>query len=291
MEILSNISPLPFYTSLSEQHHRKSYAFGQVYPLISPIHEVLPFQIFLSGTSGASPQSRASSVAPSGKSSFNKSFNFSFATPRAVRDPVNLYDFETDRLISALALTLDISEYNGIRTVRYMGGNLFPDIQEGRYYISIDVDGQTLYSEVFTSVADTSCYLKLEYFNSHPFTFADGTISFSDDFAFRCYLDTIIGKPEYTFEEEATTRMGYTFIESQVSKKTYRFVALAPEYLCDALRIVRLCDNKAIEADGRSYKALTFSIGPKWEEQGDLASIECEFEVDSVISNIGNIKQ
>jgi hypothetical protein len=84
--------------------------------------------------------------------------------------------------------------------------------------------------------------------------------------------------------------MGYTFIESQVSKKTYRFVALAPEYLCDALRIVRLCNNKVIEAEGRVYRALTFSIDPAWEEQGDLASIECEFEIDSVISNIGNLK-
>ena len=26
---------------------------------------------------------------------------------------------------------------------------------------------------------------------------------------------------------------------------------------------------------------------PKWEDQGDLASVECEFETDTVIANIG----
>ena len=26
---------------------------------------------------------------------------------------------------------------------------------------------------------------------------------------------------------------------------------------------------------------------PKWEDQGDLASVECEFETDTIIANIG----
>ena len=26
---------------------------------------------------------------------------------------------------------------------------------------------------------------------------------------------------------------------------------------------------------------------PNWEDQGDLASVECEFETDTVIANIG----
>jgi hypothetical protein len=289
MEILSNISPLPFYTSISGQHHRKSYAFGQVYPLITPINKILPFQIFARGAYASSDSARTSTSVTDG-ASFNKSFNFSFATPRAIRGGIELYDYETDSVIAALPLTLEINQANDMYSVRYLGKETFPEVKEGRFYLAINVGGQTLYSEVFTAVADTSCYLKLKYSNSHPFNFAEGAIDFSNDFFFECYLDTQIGKPEYTFEEEATTRMGYTFIESQVSKKTYRFVALAPEYLCDALRIVRLCNNKVIEAEGRVYRALTFSINPTWEEQGDLASIECEFEIDSVISNIGNLK-
>jgi hypothetical protein len=28
-------------------------------------------------------------------------------------------------------------------------------------------------------------------------------------------------------------------------------------------------------------------MDPSWEEQGDLASVECEFETDTAIANIG----
>ena len=47
----------------------------------------------------------------------------------------------------------------------------------------------------------------------------NGAVDFSDNFKFKCYLKTQVGKPEYSFEEEATERLGYSFIESQISKK------------------------------------------------------------------------
>ena len=103
-------------------------------------------------------------------------------------------------------------------------------------------------------------------------------------------MHTTIGKPEYSYEEEATSRNGYTFVESQVCKKIYKFTVLAPEYLCDALRIVRLCNEKIIRDRHKTFTALSFSMDVKWEDQGDLASIECEFETDTVIFNIGNTK-
>ena len=100
-------------------------------------------------------------------------------------------------------------------------------------------------------------------------------------------MPTQVGKPEYDFEVESTDRMGYNFIESQVSKNLYKFVFLAPEYLCDALRIVRLCENKKITSKLQTYDLTTFNMEPEWEDQGDLASVECELETDTVIANIG----
>lgn len=47
----NNISPLPFYDNIALQNHRKSYAFGQVYPLITYRNMLLPFQVVLSGGS------------------------------------------------------------------------------------------------------------------------------------------------------------------------------------------------------------------------------------------------
>ena len=62
---------------------------------------------------------------------------------------------------------------------------------------------------------------------------------------------------------------------------------MAPEYLCDALRIVRLCENKQITSKLQTYEPISFNMTPKWEDQGDLAAVECEFETDTIVANLG----
>lgn len=256
----NNISPLPFYDNIALQNHRKDYAFGQVYPLITYRNMLLPFQVVLaSGTS------------------------ISW---------VRLYNFNTGKFIdistSIKENGLKLVSYTGFKVLKYPGTLPVVEIKhEGLYYLAISISGLTIYSDVFTVCNRVDDYLLLEYSNSYNFELKGGMVDFSDNFKFRCYLNTQIGKPEYDFEEEATERMGYTFIESQVSKKIYKFTFLAPEYLCDALRIVRLCENKKITSKLQTYDLTTFNMEPEWEDQGDLASVECEFETDTVIANIG----
>lgn len=257
----NNISPLPFYGNIALQNHRKDYAFGQVYPLITYRNMLLPFQVVLAG---------------------GTSVNW-----------VRLYNFNTGKFIditrSMKENGLTIKSYTGFKLLKYPG--ILPIVEikhEGLYYLAILIQGLgTIYSDVFTVTNNVDDYLLLEYYNSYNFELKNGIVDFSDSFKFRCYLNTQIGKPEYDFEEEATERMGYTFIESQISKKIYKFTFLAPEYLCDALRIVRLCENKKITSKLQVYDLTTFSMEPEWEDQGDLAAVECEFETDTVIANIG----
>lgn len=257
----NNISPLPFYDNLALQNHRKNYAFGQVYPLITYKNMLLPFQVVLaSGTA----------------------INW-----------VRLYNFNTGAHTTITASMkengLTIKSYTDFKLLKYPGTLPIVEIKhEGLYYLAISISGLgTIYSDVFTVTNKVDDYLLLEYYNSYNFELKNGIVDFSDNFKFKCYLNTQIGKPEYDFEEEATERMGYTFIESQVSKKIYKFTFLAPEYLCDALRIVRLCESKQITSKLQTYDLTTFSMEPEWEDQGDLAAVECEFETDTVIVNIG----
>ena len=35
------------------------------------------------------------------------------------------------------------------------------------------------------------------------------------------------------------------------------------------------------------YEPTSFSVEPKWQEQGDLASVEVEFDTATVIANLG----
>lgn len=257
----NNISPLPFYDNLALQNHHKDYAFGQVYPLMTYKNMLLPFQVVLaSGTA----------------------INW-----------VRLYNFNTGSYTTITTSMkengLVIKSYTNFKLLKYPG--ILPIVEikhEGLYYLAISISGLgAIYSDIFTVTNKVDDYLLLEYYNSYNFELKNGIVDFSDNFKFRCYLNTQIGKPEYDFEEEATERMGYTFIESQVSKKIYKFTFIAPEYLCDALRIVRLCENKQITSKLQTYDLTTFSMEPEWEDQGDLAAVECEFETDTVIANIG----
>ena len=162
---------------------------------------------------------------------------------------------------------------------------------EGQYYLKLTSNNGglwTYYSEVFCFDNITKDCLELEYWNeTGNFAVKNGIISFTNGFHFKMLLKGEIGKPEYNFEEESTKRLGYVFVESQVSKKTYKFNAVVPEYICDALRLVRLCDNKIIRCKDDEYEAITFEMEAEWQTQGDLASVTCEFETDNVVANIG----
>ena len=260
-QINNNISPFPFYDDISRQNHRKDYAFGQIYPLVIYKNMLLPFQFCVSSGTSVSE--------------------------------AKLYTKEgvlvADILSNLKENGLVVKSYTGFKLVKYPGTLPVNAIKhEGQYYIRLRLNsGKYFYSDIFTVYNRVDDYLELEYSNSYNFELKNGMIDFSDSFKFKCYLPTQIGKPEYDFEEEATERMGYSFIESQVSKKLYKFTFLAPEYLCDALRIVRLCNDKQITSKGQVYDLTTFNMKPEWEEQGDLAAVECEFETDTVISNIG----
>ena len=260
----NNISPLPFYDDFALQNHRKDYAFGQVYPLITYKNMLLPFQVVL--TAGIN------------SIEWVRLYNFKAGT---------FIDITTSLKDNGLAL----KAYTDFTILKYPGILPITEIKyEGLYYLAISISGLgTIYSDIFTVTNNIDSYLSLEYSNSYNFLLKGGIVDFSDNFKFKCYLNTQVGKPEYSFEEEVTKRMGYSFIESQVSKKIYKFTFVAPEYLCDALRIVRLCENKQIQSKGLTYEVTAFSMEPEWQEQGDLAAVNCEFETDTVIANIGGL--
>lgn len=257
------LSPLKFYDALEKQERYKSYAYGHVSPVIMPLNTLYPFQ---------------------------------FVLPTGVGTSIGLCwlidastNFTVDQIYTQLS-EAGLTVKN--RIVMFPG--IFPITNikyEGEYYLKISIGGIYFYSEVFCFTNNTDDCLEIEYWNPEAdFTLKNGLVTFANNFHFKVLLKSELGKPEYSFEEEATKRLGYNFVESQVSKKTYKFNAILPEYMCDALRLIRLCSNKILRSKGEEYDMLSFDMDVDWQDQGDLASVNCEFDIDNIIVNLGGFE-
>lgn len=261
----NNTSVLPWYTNINEQNHRKSYAYGQIYPLFAPANKLLPFQI----------------MRPTRSNGITR---------------INLYD-KTGKLVADITRKMIDA---GLQIVRFasLGYDVivypanFPlaiNQFDGVYYMTMTDGAQTWFSEMFTVVQDVSSYLKIEWYDEENLVFDAGQIVYKDpNFKNTLYLCTELGKPDYEFEEEGEERNGLFFPIKQISEKTYKCIILAPEYLCDVMRFIRMADYIHItDKYGREYDCDTFLITPKWQTQGNLASVEIEFKTNTVVKKIG----
>lgn len=253
----NNFNILPWYTSLEKLNSKKWYAFGQTWPLICPNDSILPFQFVVPGV--ITSVSTITLITPD-----------NFVTKTSVQ-PVIIANEKAGYSV--------IMVHPGITS-------LGTTLKVGQYRAQLVIGLDTFYSEMFTVVDNISDYIKLTYWNDENLYYNGGEVNYSNNFKYTMYVCSTIGKPEYEFEEELTKRAGYKFLESQTSNKIYKFNFVAPEFICDAMRLIRLSDYIKLEYDGDSYNALSFSYEPKWETQGDLASVDVEFDTDAIIQKL-----
>jgi hypothetical protein len=162
------------------------------------------------------------------------------------------------------------------------------DMRNGTYYLSVYDNKTTYYSEMFTIVQHVDEYLKIEWWDEENLIFDEGAIVYKNpSFKNRIYLCSQLARPDYNFEEEGEDRDGYFFPAKQISEKVYKFNFVAPEYLLDAMRLIRMADHVEITNKGEKYTADSFLITPSWEDQGDLAGVDAEFETSTVVKKIG----
>lgn len=263
----NNLSVLPWYTSTEQQDARKWWVYGRVYPLFTPAGFLLPFQILLPYRSN-----------PSMSACVLYDAKTNTAVDSAVAAKLNNTGF-TFKQYSALGYTVAI--YPGLLPA-------FTTLENGQYYLRITINGVYYYSEIFTVVNDIQPYLKIEWWDVEDFAMDAGVIAYTAPaFKNALYLMGDIAKPEYPFEEEGETRDGYFFPVKQISEKRYRFNFLASEYLLDVMRFIRMADYAQISKNGNVYSLDTFLITPDWEDNGDVAAVEAEFDTATVAKKIG----
>lgn len=261
----NNLSVLPWYDSIERQNARKWWVYNKVYPLFTPAGFMLPFQVMR--------EHRTNEIV---------SFRIYKRDNSLVGDFTQVMKETGLKVVNPIGeREIDVIVYSGLLPA-------FTKFANGQYYAVMSDGVQTWYSEMFTIVNDIRGYLKLEWWDVDDFYMDEGVIIYKSPlFRNKLYLCADIAKPEYVFEEEGETRDGYFFPAKQISEKRYHFTFLASEYLLDVMRFVRMADYAQITKNEQVYKLDTFLITPEWEDNGDVASVDAEFDTATVAKKIG----
>lgn len=266
MNTFNNFSPLAFREKSQKATYKKWYAYGKEFALPFSTTELPPFQFTVANL-------------PSFEPATVEVFLVNEATGK--RGATGIYP-KVD--------TMD--EHNSVLYVS-PGSNVYAkSIEPGVYRAEFTIPGGETYVStpicVTEGIETNTNFVKLEYWNDEKLAYPNGfvTTGTDNDFKFQMYIPTTFFKPKYEFEEEITKRAGYKFLELQTCNKVFGFNFLAPEYICDALRLVRLSDYIRFTHDGEYYNALNFEYNPDWQDNGYLAAIECQFETDTIIQKL-----
>lgn len=265
MEVHNNFSPLAFRKKESKATYEKWYAFGKNYAIPASANTLTPFQF--------------------------TELNIPVFDPDTIE--VEVINEETgEAKKSGVYVSFDVMpEHGGVLYVS-PGKNSFREaLPQGTYRARFSIGDEVYISTPFCvipGIETSSKYLLIEYWNDEKIAYPGGfiTTGANNDFKYQMYVPATICKPKYEFEEELTKRAGYKFLELQTSTKVYAFTFVAPEFICDAMRLIRLSDYIRISHDGEYYNALNFEFDVDWQEQLYLAAVDCQFETDSIIQKL-----
>lgn len=265
MEVHNNFSPLAFRKKESKATYEKWYAFGKNYAIPASANTLTPFQF--------------------------TELNIPVFDPNTIE--VEVINEETgEPTKTGVYVSFDVMpEHGGVLYVS-PGKNSFREaLPQGTYRARFSIGDEVYISTPFCvipGIETSSKYLLIEYWNDEKIAYPDGfiTTGANNDFRYQMYVPATICKPKYEFEEELTKRAGYKFLELQTSTKVYAFTFVAPEFICDAMRLIRLSDYIRISHDGEYYNALSFEFDVDWQEQLYLAAVDCQFETDSIIQKL-----
>lgn len=268
----ANNSILPFYlvTStaplLSKQAHRKDYAFGRVWPLITQNRRLPCFQIVRSVLNLESPLT-------------------SFG----------LYNLSDESLVADILVDM---QAHGLQIISYapVGEDqydliIYPGIQlldqltpEGQYYaVMSDIDGgdgNIWYSEVFSIQHSVERYIQVKFWHDEPFKLQKFHITYKNPFYNHLFIDAIICKPIPIEEQQVINKDGINQPTRQITKLQHRFTAVMPQYMMEVMRLVWMHNYVQVIFEGETYNVDEISIAPEWID-GFFAKMEFEFFTDT----------
>ena len=295
---MDNLSCIPFYTKKEHQDFRLWYAYGEKYPHCVPSDYLIPFS-FVVPYNEQQPDnievefyraccSEEQYLGTQG--AYNNDFSLDFAR----------YTTDFSGIMDMNGLVIKKDETRRISVLTYFAREGEPfDLEEGMYYMKISLvygaTRDTFYSDVFfvKNRAKLERMVCVKWRNEERLEYDGGFIPYGETdggqpFSNILYLDTTIAMPEYKFTEDGEERNGRFFPIKQISEKVYKMSFVAPEYLCDVMRLIRMADYIRItDGLGRAYDVEQFEMEVRWSQGGHYAEVSCSFQTDTVVKKIG----
>lgn len=249
-----NTSPIAFFPSRAAQIWRAWFAQRKISVICGD--DLLPFYIIDNGS------------APAGGELYDPN------TDTKIAD-IDFQNHLLDHDISVDGQSAHVWIYQG-----EMAG-VFGYTTPGYYYLKIG----SWYSDVFRIGALSSEYTEISWQFFDDIITADGT-PISKHVKYKQIFEVPLWHPTYNVEEEGKTNAGIFFAMSQTTKKTSGFNTIVNESQLDCLNLTRMADNITIKAclngTTKTLQTNQFEISSKWESD-DVASIECQFDLFSII--------
>ena len=284
----NNLSPIPFYETLTEQDFRRWYTYGNMFKNPVSDRNLLPFTFRYPCASSFTISDivfhKCCGEVVDGNGSFNLSFDESFHVGGGSY---------SDTLLANITSSIS----GGVVTVFYTAPNINLGLPIGYYYIEIvsSVDGATkrFYSDIFYVSKSLGTFVHVKWYDGSDLELSEGgKIPYGQTYAGRYYcnelhLDTEVGMPEYTMTEDGEERDGRFFPIKQISEKKYHCKAVLSEAVCDCLRTAGMADVVTIvDTFGRTYNVEHFEIEVNWLDGGSLAEVDITFETDTIVKKI-----
>ena len=284
---MNNLSCIPFYTKKEHQDFRLWYSYGEKYPYYVPSDYLIPFS-FVVPYHSEQPDN------------IKVEFYRACCSEEKYLGTQDAYNNDLSARMNMNGLTIENDDTREISVLTYFAREVVSlDMEEGMYYMKITLvygqTNETYYSDVFF-VKDASKLDKcvcIKWRNEENLEYDGGFIPYGElkggePFTNRLYLDTTIAMPEYKFTEDGEERNGRFFPIKQISEKVYKMSFIAPEYLCDVMRLIRMADYiELYDGLGRTLIVEQFEMDVKWSQGGHYAEVSCSFQTDTVVKKIG----
>lgn len=259
-----NTTPLEWFTSLSDQHKNKSYAYGVSRPLCVGLNRMPPFQYQIDGI-GVVDNIQVVNVATGAiVEVYNRTSN-----PGGVPG-LSLQNIGTNTNVI----------YDGV--AQYVGATFAP----GVYYSIMEIDpstgaNYTLYSEEYSTIQNIDSLLKLSWWHAENFTHENGEIYYSTPTTYKnfFYFGEELGRPDYVNQDQVQERNGIVFPVRQISYKQLKFVVVVTEGILDVIKIINQHHYKQVEYKGKTYSINWLTYAYNWLQNGDVASVEIRLRV------------